>query len=293
MKFWQNISWSETEQMLDVARFAEECGYEGVMNGDHGIHPHNMKTPYYGTADGVAPMQPGWEYPDCWVAGTAICLATKKLKFCSCIYVLPIRNPYDVARATGTGAILTGNRIVVGVGAGWMKDEFDAFGVDFATRGKRLDEFIEVLRKIWKAGGGAVEHHGTFFDFDPLHISPGPGYSLPIWNGGASKAAQRRAAYLCDGYIGDGHSPEQAFELLATMKQMRKDAGRANEPFEMVIPLTTPPDIDTLKRLEDAGMTGTVAYPFLFTVGKLKTTLDEKKQAMEQYAEGIMRKMGA
>jgi probable F420-dependent oxidoreductase len=291
MKFWQNISWSETEQMLDVARFAEECGFEGVMNGDHGIHPHKMKTPYYGTEDGVAPMQPGWEYPDCWVAGTAIALATRKLKFCSCIYVLPIRNVFDVARATGTGAILTGNRIVVGVGAGWMKDEFDAFGVDFATRGKRLDEMIEVLRKIWQAGGGAVEHHGKFFDFEPLHISPGPGYSLPVWNGGASKAAQRRAAVLCDGYIGDGHTPDQAVELVRTMKAMRREAGREKDPFEIVVPLTVPPDLDTLKRLEDAGVTGTVAYPFLFTVGKLKTTLDEKKRVMEQYAEAFIRKM--
>jgi probable F420-dependent oxidoreductase len=291
MKFWQNISWMETGQILEIARFAEELGFEGLLNGDHGVFPDTLKTPYPYAPDGKPPMSADWEYPDCWVSGTAMCAVTTRLKFASCIYVLPIRNPFEVARATGTGAMMTGNRLIMGVSAGWMREEFEAFGVEYETRGARLDEMIEVLRKLWSAGGKAVEHHGRFFDFEPLHISPCPGYDVPVYIGGASKPALRRAARLGDGWMGGGNTPEEAVAILAELKRLRREAGRDHLPFETIVPLTTPPDIDTFRRLEDQGMTSAVAYPYLFSLGKLHSTVDEKKRAMEQYAKAFIEPM--
>ena len=194
MKFWQMLTWMEPEQILEVARFAEEVGFEGVMLGDHGVFPRDVKAVYPYSADGKPPMAPDAWYPDCWATIGAISAVTRRLRFAVAVYVLPLRNVFEVARATGTLAILSNNRFILGAGIGWMKDEFDIYGVDFHTRGKRFDEQIDVLRKLW--GGGMVEHHGALIDFAPLADLPGPraaGADLHR-RGGAGGAAARGVA---------------------------------------------------------------------------------------------------
>src|ERR1700687_3529728 len=162
----------EPEQMLEVARFAAAVGFDGVMLGDHGVYPRDVLSRYPYSSDGKPPMTADSYYPDCWASIGAMAAVTTRLRFSVGVYVLPLRNVFEAARATGTLAILSGNRFVFGVGTGWMKDEFDIYGVDFRSRGKRYDEMITVLRKLWE--GGMVEHHGEFIDFPPLQISPAP-----------------------------------------------------------------------------------------------------------------------
>ena len=192
MKFWQMLTWMEPEQILDVARFAEELGFEGVMLGDHGVFPREVKAPYPYSADGKPPMPPDAWYPDCWATIGAISAVTRRIRFSVAVYVLPLRNIFEVARATGTLAILSNHRFILGAGTGWMKDEFDIYGVDFHTRGKRFDEQLAVLRKLW--GGGMVEHHGALIDFPPLEISPAPARTVPIFTGGSRpwRSGERR-----------------------------------------------------------------------------------------------------
>lgn len=286
MKFWQMLTWMEPEQMMDVARFAEELGFEGVMLGDHGVFPRDVKTVYPYSADGKPPMTPDSWYPDCWVSIGAMAAVTQRLKFSVSVYVLPLRNPFEVARATGTLDIFSQGRFILGIGAGWMKDEFDIYGVDFHTRGKRMDEMVTILRKFWQ--GGMVEHHGQFFDFPALEISPAPGRPVPIFTGGANPAALKRAANTADGWIGAGNTPEEVPALLAELQRLRREAGRDHLPFETVIGLKTPPDVATFKQLEEHGMTGGVSYPFMFSLGRT-STLDQKKRVMEQFAENVIR----
>jgi len=286
MKFWQMLTWMEPEQMMDVARFAEELGFEGVMLGDHGVFPQDVKTVYPYSADGKPPMTPDSWYPDCWVSIGAMAAVTQRLKFSVSVYVLPLRNPFEVARATGTLDIFSKGRFVLGVGAGWMKDEFDIYGVDFHTRGKRMDEMIAILRKFWQ--GGMVEHHGPFFDFPALEISPAPGRPVPIFTGGANPAALKRAAYTADGWIGAGNTPDEVPALTAELKRLRREAGRDHLPFETVIGLKTAPDVATFRQLEEHGMTAGVSYPFMFSLGRT-STLDQKKRVMEAFAENVMR----
>ena len=287
MKFWQMLTWMEPEQMLDVARFAEELGFEGAMMGDHGVYPQEVKARYPYSADGKPPMQADDHYPDCWVSIAAMAAVTQRLKFSISVYVLPLRNPFEVARATGSLDIFSKGRFILGVGAGWMKDEFDIYGVDFHTRGKRMDEMITVLRKLWM--GGMVEHHGDIFDFPPLQIEPPPHRPVPIYLGGSSPAALKRAALRGDGWIGAGNDPDEVPGILAKLQRLRAETGRGNEPFETVIGLKTPPNVDVFKRLEQAGMSASVNYPFRFTLGKT-STLDQKKKNMEQFAENIIRR---
>src|SRR6185503_4496640 len=109
---------------------------------------------------------------------------TTRLQFVTGVYILPLRHPLEVAKSVASIALLSGNRVGLGVGAGWMREEFDVLGREFKGRGKRLDEQIEVIRKVWR--GGMVEHHGTHYDFPPLQMSPAPTALPPILIGGQS-----------------------------------------------------------------------------------------------------------
>lgn len=289
MKFWQMLTWMEPEQILEVARFAEEVGFEGVLLGDHGVFPLEVKAPYPYSADGKPPMAADAWYPDCWATIGAISAVTRRIRFAVAVYVLPLRNIFEVARATGTLAILSNNRFILGAGIGWMKDEFDIYGVDFHTRGKRFDEQLEVLRKLW--AGGMVQHHGALIDFPSLQISPAPQRTVPIFTGGVAPVALKRAALKADGWIGAGNTPEEVPGLLAEFRRLRSEAGREQVPFETVIGLSTPPDLATFQRLDEAGMSGGVSYPFTFTAGQ-RSSLDDKKRVMEDFARRFIRPLG-
>jgi probable F420-dependent oxidoreductase len=289
MKFWQNISWIETDQLIEVSKFAEEVGFEGVLDGDHIAIPEPLLTPYPYTADGKPPMSSNWNYPDNFACAAAIAAATTTLRYVTDIFVLAARNPLMVAKAAGTVAILGNHRFVLGVAAGWMKDEFDLAGVDFASRGKRMDEMIVLMRKLWM--GGPVEHRGEFFNIPPLNMEPSPNRLVPIFAGGASKPALRRAATLCDGWLNAGNTPDEVPGLMDEIRRMRREAGRDHLPFESIVTLTTPPSVDDFKRMEDIGVDGILVYPATFALGQT-STLDQKKQLMEQFAESFIRKMG-
>ena len=286
MKFWQNLSWMETDQQIEVAKFAEEVGFEGVVHGDHFVFPQTITSPYPYSPDGKPPMSTDWNYPDCWVTIAAQAAVTKKLNFATGIFVLATRHPLVTAKATGTLAILSNNRAIVGVAPGWMKEEFDLAGVPFEKRGKRMDECIDVLRKVWM--GGPVAHHGEFYDFGPIRMEPMPGFALPVYTGGGGAVALERAGRLADGWIGGGNMPDDVPGMLADIAKARKAAGREHLPFESIVPLMAAPDVDMFKRLEETGVTSGMAFPFALTLG-MNSSLDAKKRAMEAFATSFIR----
>ena len=288
MKFWQAVNWIEAEQLMEIAKFAEEVGFHGVFNADHGVYPKVVRSTYPASPDGKAPMSPDWPYPDCWVTIAAMAAVTTRLHFSTSVYVLPLRSPWEVAKAAGTLGIISNNRFILGMGVGWMKEEFDIYGVDFHTRGKRTDEMIELMRKIWD--GGMVEYHGKHFDLPAFQISPAPSKTVPIYVGGASTPAHRRAAYLCDGWIGAGNTPEEVPGVIVELNRLRKEAGRDHLPFEMIFPVSAPPSADMFKRLEGQGMTAGFSLPFTFELG-MTSTLEQKKRVMERFSNEVIHRM--
>jgi probable F420-dependent oxidoreductase len=287
MKFWQAVSFTEPEQLVEIAKIAEEVGFDGILVSDHLFFPERLESKYPYTPDGVPGFSAATPWPEPFSLVAAMSSVSTRLRFATMVYILPLRNPLEVAKATATLDILSAGRFVLGVGAGWMKEEFDQLGVDFRTRGARLDESIDVLRALWK--GGMVEHHGRFFDFPRLQMSPAPSRPVPIYVGGASGIALRRAARACDGWLGNGSDPAEASRILGELARLRREAGRERLPFEAVVPLTTPPDPAVLRRLEDQGAHGTVSYPFLYTLGPT-STLAQKRRYLEGYAESVIRK---
>ena len=287
MKFWQAITWAETDQLIEIARFAEEMGFHGLMSGDHAVYPESIVPNYPYSESGVPPMQPDDEYPDQTAIFAAMAAVTSKLLFTCGVYVLPLRNPHEVARASATLAILSDNRFILGVGIGWMKEEFDIYGVDFHQRGKITDEIIEVLQSLWS--GQMVEYHGAHFDFPRVQLSPAPSTHPPIYVGGSSEIALRRAARVGGGYIGAGTAPDDVGPLLQRLNELRQEYGRDHLPFEAMIGISASPSLTLYQRLADEGLESTVAPPFQYALGKKHSTVDEKKQFMETYAESIMR----
>jgi probable F420-dependent oxidoreductase len=285
VKFWQFLAFSEVEQLPALAKIAEEVGFDGVLVGDHLVIPERLESPYPYSPDGRPGFESDASWPDPWVAIAAMAAVTERLRFATSIYVLPLRSPFQVAKTLATAAVISGNRIALGTGAGWMREEFELEGIDFASRGPRYDEMIDVLRKLWQ--GGMVEHHGEHFDFGRVEMSPVPSEPIPIYVGGHSAPALRRAARLGDGWIGTGMPPDEIQPLLARLEQARSDAGRASEPFETLMSVMAMPDRDLYRSLADQGLGGIVHWPFKYLLGP-RSTLDEKRAAMEKYAEDII-----
>jgi alkanesulfonate monooxygenase SsuD/methylene tetrahydromethanopterin reductase-like flavin-dependent oxidoreductase (luciferase family) len=161
--------------------------------------------------------------------------------------------------------------------------------VDFATRGRRYDEMIEVLHKLWR--GGMVGHRGEFFDFDLLEMAPVPSQPVPIYVGGNGRPALRRAARLGDGWIGAGNTPDEIPAVIETLHALRREAGREHLPFEIFASVAAPPDRDLFRRIEDQGVTAVVHWPFSYWLGP-SSSLERKRAGMEQYAERFIAPLG-
>jgi probable F420-dependent oxidoreductase len=285
MKFWQSLSFTETEHLVPLARIAEEVGMHGAFASDHLFYPEKIASKYPYSATGAPPFAPETPWPDPFVTCAAMLTATTTLQVSTAVYILPLRNPFEVAKSVGTLSILSGGRFSLGAGLGWMREEFAACGQEFGNRGKRFDEMCEVLRTLWK--GGMVEHHGVHYDFDRLQMSPAPAATIPIWVGGASDAALRRAARVGDGWIGSGNAPDEVPAILERLHTLRKEAGRDRLPFETIVALTVPPDLDLFKRLEDGGVTSIVSWPLTYTIGPGQP-LAAKRAALEKYGNEVI-----
>ncbi len=285
MKFWQSLSFTEPEHLVPLAKISEEVGMHGAFASDHLFFPEKIASRYPYTADGTPPFTPTTPWPDPFVTCAAMLTATTRLQISTAVYILPLRNPFEVAKSVGTLSILSGGRFALGAGLGWMREEFAACGQEFGNRGKRFDEMCEVLRTLWK--GGMVEHHGVHYDFDRLQMSPAPSGPIPIFVGGASDAALRRAARVGDGWIGSGNAPGDMPAILERLRTLRKEHGRDRLLFEIIVALTCPPDLDLLRRLEDGGVTGVVSWPLAYTIGPGKP-LEAKRAALEKYGDEVI-----
>ena len=288
MKFVVSFAFSSSEHLVDMARAADEAGFDSIAMSDHVVHPEKIKSPYPYTRDGSTRWEPFTDWPDCWVAVGAMAAVTRQVRFVTGVYVLPMRNPFLVAKAVGTAAVLSHDRVALGIGAGWMEDEFDLMQQPFAQRGRRMDEMIAVMRLLW--GGGMVEHHGEFYDFDRLEMSPVPKAEIPIYVGGISEPALKRAARVGDGWISDLHSSDELRDIVARLRTYRADSARAGRPFSVLAAASDAFDLDGYRRLADAGVTHVMTMPWIFYGGSI-LSLDDKRDGMRRFGDEVIRKM--
>ena len=287
MKFFQSLHEVEPEQLTELTLHAESLGFEGVTFGDHLVKPAAYGNDYLYSEDGRPPWDPehldDWTppYVDAWVASAALGQVTSRLRFLPYIYVLPMRHPVHVAKQLATAEVFAPGRMILGVGPGWLKEEFDLVDVPFATRGRRTDEMLAIIRLLHS--GQNVEFKGKVFTLPPSRMSPVPAANVPVMIGGDSDAALRRAARH-DGWLGVDYELEQLPPLLKKLGLYRREIGRDELPFEIFAVAKTGVSHDGIRRLEDLGVTMTQDYAW-FHKGEPFSPVQKKKDSMSRFAE--------
>lgn len=285
LEFCIGLGFSPLHQYVPIAKAADDTGWHSVAVSDHVVNPETISSVYPYTEFGERRWGPFTEFADPWVAVAAMAGATERLQFFTNVYVLPMRPPFAVAKAVGTASAVSGGRVALGVGMGWMEEEFALMEQSFRGRGKRADEMLEVLRKLW--AGGWVEHHGDFYDFDRLEMTPAPGH-VPIYVGGVSEAAMRRAARH-DGWVSDLHTADELTEICAKLHGYRAELGRSEEPFAVLAACRDAWDLDGYHRLADIGVTHLLTQPWFFYSGDT-ADLGERIDGIHRFADEIIAK---
>jgi len=217
---------------MEICRRAEAAGFESLWGGEHVILPSKIESSYPYTADGKIPAMPDTPIPDplIWLAFAAA--AAPSMRLGTCILIVPQRNPLILAKELATLDQLSGGKVELGLGVGWLEEEFNALGVPWERRGARNDEYIEAMRTLWS--GPEVEFHGEFVDFPTVTCSPRPVQpTIPILVGGDSDVAVRRAARLADGYFPGEGDVDRLAALITRVRQAAEDAGRDPDEIEI------------------------------------------------------------
>jgi len=244
----------------DVTVEADRLGFESVWLPEHLVLPVQMSNSPH----------PGHDHPpipsnvpvfDCFAYLSYLAGRTERVRLGTHVYNLALRHPFVAARAVQTLDVVSRGRLELGIGASWLAEEWQAAGLDFHTRGRRLDEALDVCTRLWSEE--VVEHHGTFFDFDRVMFEPKPVQKPwpPIHIGGESDAALRRAARVGDGWIGITHTLESVRRPVGMLTKLRAEAGRADLPFEVTLggQVATRDDV---ARWEDAGVHRLIVAPW-------------------------------
>lgn len=280
MKYYISTAFLKTPEVIEIARAADELGYDGVAIPDHVVNLETLATPYPYTRDGQRRWPPFTDWPDPWVLIGALAQVASRLKFVTTVYIPAMRDPYSAAKAIGTAACLAGGRVELGVGVGWCEEEFSLMGQRFDRRGARTDEMLELMRALWQPGW--TEFDGEFYTTPRLEMMPTPP-PIPVYVGGLSDIALRRAARN-DGWIGDLITTGQAIEAAGRLHALRAENGLPVDDFTILTPLADARTVADYQRAEAAGITGVLTMPWMFYAGP-GAGVTEKIDALKRFRE--------
>jgi probable F420-dependent oxidoreductase len=245
---------------LDAAMAAEELGYESVWLPEHLMFTRPMsRSPHPGEAH--PPVPPDTPIFDAFTYLGFLAGRTERVRVGTHVFNIGLRHPFTTARGVQTVDVLSGGRFEFGIGASWLEEEWIAAQLDFATRGRRVDEAVDICKRLWSED--TVTHHGEFFTFDEAVFEPKPVQKPwpPILVGGESKAALRRAARLGDGWIGMGHTFDSAKSQIALLRSYLDANGRNDDGFQIVLggPVASRGDVT---QWEELGVTRLIVSPW-------------------------------
>jgi probable F420-dependent oxidoreductase len=253
MKFGLSLTGYAPRFYPDIARAAEDNGFDSVWMSEHLVFPGEIPGTYPYSEDGFPGVTSDTALFDPWIVLASIAQATQKIRLGTNVYILPLRHPIVTARAVVTLDRMSNGRVILGAGVGWLEEEFDAMGVPFRDRGRITDELIPLIRQLWT--DEVIDHHGAFYQFGPVKFEPKPRQRpLPIHVGGGSPPALRRAGRLGDGWIEVGSRDfDDVQEKLSVVERYRQEAGRDQLPFEVVLSNRFGQTVDGVKRSEGLG----------------------------------------
>ncbi len=288
MKFWLWAQEVQMNELVQFARDAEELGYDGVGLPEHVVIKATDRTPHPTDYQ----LEPDAEFADPLCAFSAMAAVTTRLRFLPFVYVVPLRNPFALAKQVATLAAMSDNRFVLGTGVGWLRDEFEAVGEDFSTRGRRMDEILDIVRDFWD--DGYAEHHGEFYDFPRSGMFPVPSQPVPIWIGGHSQRAAARAARF-DGYMPMDGLNDRTRREFAAIDNYRAQHALAG-PYERVVTAPFSPDPSEIRRIESEDGITDVTVPATYIFGAQSApgatiAYAQKRALAERYAEEVIAKV--
>ena len=288
MKFSISIAMAEPSHYIPIAQAAEELGYDAIILPDSIFYSERVSAPYPYTSDGKRMWGAETPWLDPFVAAAAMAAGTRSIRFMTSVLKLAVRNPVLVAKQVGSLAAISGERFTLGAGLGWLPEEFEWCGERFETRGKRMDEALEIVRAILE--GGMVEYHGEHYAFEKLTMSPAPKKRVPIVVGGHTAPGLRRAARY-DGWTSAMLKKADLLEIIQKLNGYRAQLGREREPFEIQAVLMDVFDADGFKALEDHGVTDIVCMPWLmYGTAMTSPDLNAKIEGMKRYFDQIVAK---
>jgi len=254
------------EGAVAMAQAAEEAGFESLWTVEHTVVPAGYESRYPYSSSGRMPGPEDSDIPDPLIWLTYVGANTARIRLGTGILILPQRNPVVLAKEVATLDRFTGGRVELGVGVGWLAEEFAAIGVPFEERGKRTDDHIEALRALWTQD--LPTHHGPFVSFENAISRPRPAQQpVPITIGGHTKAAARRAGRLGDGFFPGVADRERLADILGVMRAAAEEAGR--NPDAIVVSARSdgipgPNALDEVKAMADLGVRRIIVPPLAF-----------------------------
>jgi probable F420-dependent oxidoreductase len=270
-----------------LAQAAEAAGYDGFLVPDSICYPAESDATYPYTPDGDRGFIEDKAFLEPFSLIPALGAVTERIRFVVSVLKLTVRHPVLVAKQAASTAVLTGDRLTLGIGTSPWPEDYEVCGVPFERRGKRADESLDVIRGLLT--GDWFEHHGEIYDVPRIKQCPVPASPLPILVGGHAEPALRRAAVRGDGWIHGGGDPTELPGLVARLHELRAEVGRAGDPFEVHVISMDAYTVDGLRRLEDLGVTD-VIVGFRWTYDKAQDTepLQRKLDNLRRYADTVI-----
>lgn len=271
------------EYAAEFARLVEDAGFESVWAVEHVVMCVEYESSYPYDPSGRSPFTTDTVQPDPLIWLTYVAAATTRLRLGTAVLILPQHNPVVLAKALASLDRLSGGRMMLGTGVGWVREEALAVGSSFHDRGRRASEYIRAMRALWNEPVAHFE--GEFVNFsgvvsEPRPLQPG---GVPIHVGGHSPAAARRAGRHGDGFYPLGVDPDSLGDLLAIMEGTAREVGR--DPATIEITCSGPPKPDLAERYRDSGIDRMVVFPPTGDLEKLRGFLDGfRREAIEKLA---------
>ena len=248
------------------ARAAEEAGFESIWTVEHVVVPSDYGSAYPYSPSGKMPGADDMPIPDPLIWLAYVAAATSRINLATGILIVPQRNPVVLAKELATLDHLAAGRMLLGLGVGWVEEEFDAIGVPFAERGKSTDEYVAAMRALWTED--KASYHGDFVNFDDCIMRPRPANgSIPVHVGGHTDIAARRAGRLGDGYFPGKGSHEELARVFDIVRTTAREHGRDPDAIEMTTGgngAVGPGALDEVKALADIGVARVIVPAFLF-----------------------------
>lgn len=285
MRFSLAESMCDPSQYLPLAVEAERAGWASFAIPDSICYPQASDGEYPYTPDGDRGFLEDKPFIEPFSLIPAMGAVTERLRFTTFVLKLPVRHPVLVAKSASSVAVLTDNRFGLGVGLSPWREDFRVCGQEWSSRGKRMDEMIEIIRGLTK--GGYYAFRGEHYDLQSIKICPVPTRPIPILIGGHSDAALRRAARIGDGWMHAGGDPETLERMLGQLAKLRREYGRDREPFEVHVISLDGYTVGEVHRLEDLGVTDAiVALRNVYERDAL--TLQQKLDAVSRFADDVI-----